>query len=154
MEALKTERDHFQAAETKILHDLANGDTVQQWVAKTSRASGIESLYTGMENALKLVLKALGERIDADHDDLTRTGFHARLLERAASTALDRPAVISAQLYQDLDELRRFRHLQRNVYGSSLRNDRVNELMKLSIEAVDRFSKEIEVYKAAIENKS
>jgi hypothetical protein len=120
-------------------------------VAKTARGSGIESLYTGMENTLKLVLKAFGEKIDADHDDLTRTGFHARLIEKAAAFTPSRPAIISAALYIHLDELRKFRHLERNVYGSSLRSDRVNELMKLSIQTVDEFSAEIKAFKKTLE---
>ncbi len=51
-----------------------------------------------------------------------------------------RPAVITAELQEPLDELRRFRHLFRNLYKSELKPARVKEVSALADSVVGRFT--------------
>ena len=50
-----------------------------------------------------------------------------------------RPALITPDLVEPLDELRRFRHLFRNMYKSRLRKDRVNEVSEIAPQVVQDF---------------
>jgi len=44
-----------------------------------------------------------------------------------------RPVLISSELAEELDELRRFRHRFRNIYKSRLRADRVGEVLEIAV---------------------
>ncbi len=88
-----------------------------------------ESLFTGMEGVLKLVLGAVGEKVlsasmDGQHN------FHAQLIAQAALPTASRPSVISDELHKRLDDLRKFRHLERNVYGEVLDQGKVEDKVK------------------------
>ena len=50
-----------------------------------------------------------------------------------------RPAVITPELVEPLDESRRFRHLFRNMYKSGLRKDRVAEVSEIATIIVKEF---------------
>jgi hypothetical protein len=106
------------------LRNLAVGDEYERWVAKTSRAAGVESLFTGMESVLKLVLEAVNEKVFNNPAD-GQHRFHAQLRAQVATATDMRPAVISKNLHSKLDDLRKFRHLERNVYSDVLDDDKV-----------------------------
>ena len=82
----------------------------------------IHDFYTGLESIF--------ERIAAEINSGYPRGPSSppRLLR---SMAMDvervRPAVISRELFEELDELRKFRHFVRHAYGVPLRWERVRE---------------------------
>jgi hypothetical protein len=121
---LEREHERLAVSETHILRNLAVGDEYERWVAKTSRAAGVESLFTGMESVLKLVLEAVNEKVFNNPAD-GQHRFHAQLRAQVATATDMRPAIISKNLHSKLDDLRKFRHLERNVYSDVLDDDKV-----------------------------
>ena len=62
-------------------------------------------------------------------NSLDEAAWHRELIERMKIDVPGiRPAVISRELEDPLDELRRFRHLYRNLYESKLKPRRVSEV--------------------------
>ncbi|MEM6835854.1 MAG: hypothetical protein AAF609_03280 [Cyanobacteria bacterium P01_C01_bin.120] len=80
----------------------------------------LHNLYNAFENICLNVARAFENQID------DRSQWHAILLKRMT---LDieglRPRLLSAEVYQCLDELRRFRHVFRNAYAIELDPQRV-----------------------------
>jgi hypothetical protein len=145
LQALEVEAQTFAKADTEILASLAAGDESKAYVAKNSRASSIESIYTGIEAILKQLLMSVDEHVfAAKAEDQHR--WHAQLLAQAALETEFRPAIITTALYKALEELRKFRHLERNIYGHSLIAARVAELAALSLEAAEKFQSEAHAF--------
>jgi len=75
-------------------------------------------------NAFESIFQSIAEAFENDIADKTR--WHSLLLRRMT---LDiegvRPRLLSDEAYQCLDELRRFRHLFRSMYASSLDAERL-----------------------------
>jgi hypothetical protein len=141
---LATEAEMLRAAEEEVHVELSKRDAVSQWVASSSRGSGIESLYTGMENTLRNLFSALGEEVVT-----TGEGFHSQLLAQAAIANEGREAIISRSLWRALDELKRFRHLERNIYASSFDPNRVATLTIFVLETRKTFEAEIRAFMAS-----
>lgn len=96
-------------------------DETTAWVRRNSLASGIEAVYTEIENVLKVIA------IEIDGYVPTGEDWHAKLLETMALSIPDiRPAVLSPTTRAELDELRRFRHVVRNRYALELSDDGIN----------------------------
>ncbi|BDG59749.1 ribonuclease toxin HepT-like protein [Caldinitratiruptor microaerophilus] len=87
-------------------------------------AASIADYYLGVENICKTVAQAIDHQLPSGED------WHKKLLQQAS---LDipglRPSLISQPTYAALDELRRFRHVVRNVYGHLLDPERVAALL-------------------------
>jgi hypothetical protein len=62
-----------------------------------------------------------------------------------------RPAVISAKTGELLDELRRFRHIVRNVYTHHLDPERLEKLVKISSQGFHKLRAEISAFAAFLE---
>jgi hypothetical protein len=140
LEKLKKETIAFSEAEKALLVAMSNAeDRASQFVAKTSRASNIESIYSGIEAILKALLNAVGEKVESI-DPKDGSGWHKQLLYQSSIATNDRPAILSGDLLSDLDELRAFRHLERNIYGIELKADRVAKLVPLALSVADRFA--------------
>jgi hypothetical protein len=103
------------------------------------RASGIEGVYTGIEGVLKEILAV------ADEGVFARGSWHAHLLAQAAAPneQRGRPAIISDHVYEKLDRLRAFRHIERNIYRHLLRESDVDENLVLLTEVFPLFEAEI-----------
>ena len=75
----------------------------------------LHNLYNAFEDVFQRVAEAFENQLS------DRTQWHAQLLRRMA---LDiegiRPRLLSAEAFDCLDELRRFRHVFRSAYGVSL----------------------------------
>jgi hypothetical protein len=85
----------------------------------------MQSYYTGLEKLLLMVVRRLGEAVP------TGEGSHKQLLNQMARPVEGlRPAIIPEGTLSNLDELRRFRHLIRNVYVSDLEAERVGALVE------------------------
>lgn len=80
-----------------------------------STALRLHAVYTRLEKIFELISRVIDGTVPAG-----RTWHREILKNMSSDIAGSRPAVISAQTYTNLDELRRFRHLVRNVYTHNL----------------------------------
>lgn len=102
----------FTAAESLVFDLLKDSaDKAAEWTRNALRGTGI-----GMEGILKDLVIAVDGQVFAPSES-----WHAELLAQAASSTDDRRAIISDSVYGRLDELRRFRHVERNVYRQAFR---------------------------------
>jgi hypothetical protein len=146
LDELDHELQMLRAAEAADLKSLSGGDPVQRWISTTSRASAVESLFTGMERVLKRILSIMGEDVFEAKQDRSHHQFHRQLIAQSAISYRARPPVISTGLRDKMDELRKFRHFERNSYGHSLESDRVTDVVDLAIATTDMFERELRVF--------
>ena len=106
-----------------------------------SAALRLYNFYTGCERIFKLIVTEVNGSISHELD------WHKRLLTQV-SLEIDgiRPAVISLQTRKDLEELLRFRHVVRNIYGFELDANRIENLMDLATGIYPSFKTEIEKF--------
>ncbi len=106
------------------------------------RASGIEGVYTGIEGVLKEILAVIDGGVFASES------WHAHLLAQAAvpNEQKGRPAIISDRVYEQLDRLRAFRHIERNIYRHLLRERDVDENLIRLTEVFPLFEAEIDSF--------
>ena len=147
---LAAEHETFVAAEQSNLKDLAAGDMVARWVAKTARASAVESLFTGMEAILKTILGVLNEQVYQTKGKNEQHQFHTQLIAQAALGTDTRPPLISNDLRLKLDQLRKFRHVERNTYGHSLDGERVEDVVATAFDTSRQFQLEITDFLSAM----
>ena len=103
-------------------HMIKYGDDVRsgEWGAVNAVALGIHNVYSGVED----VLLSLAN----DVDNLVSSGssMHQDILDQmSVPIAGVRPAVLDADLYESLTELKGFRHLVRYRYGFDLKAEKV-----------------------------
>ncbi len=106
-----------------------------------SAALRIHNFYTGCERIFKLIASEVngGPPHEAD--------WHKRLLNQVAlDVDTIRPAVISRQTKTGLEELLRFRHIVRNIYGFELAPDRIAHLIDLTLRLYPRFAQELDTF--------
>ena len=89
-----------------------------------SFALNLHGFYSGLERLFELIARHLDHKLpDGDM-------WHRDLLKQMAQEIKGlRPAVISPDRIVSLDELRRFRHLVRNVYTFNLVPDKIEPLV-------------------------
>ena len=89
----------------------------------------LQNLYTALEGLLRRVAVDLDGSVPGGED------WHRELLGQMALELADvRPRLIDESLHQDLDQLRRFRHLVRHAYATEYDWDEMHGV----IEAADR----------------
>lgn len=94
----------------------------------------LHNLYTALEGYFLRIAKHFENGIDD-------RSWHRELLERMKIEIPGiRPAVISHDMVEPLDELRRFRHLFRNPYKSTLKPQRVAEMSDTVGPLIDAFA--------------
>jgi len=109
-----------QAAEREQLQRLLA--SVQPLLAKSQSepptpielsalAATLHSFYTGVENIFRRVT------IELDGKPIHGDGWHRKLLLRMKTASAHRPALLSDDLYDTLNEYLRFRHVFRNAYS-------------------------------------
>ncbi len=104
-----------------------------------SAALRLHNFYTGCERIFRRIVAEVNGIALQDLE------WHKRLLNQMTLAIKEvRPAVITAETHRDLEELLRFRHVVRNVYGFELQPERVEKLVSLSIKLFPRFVHEIE----------
>jgi hypothetical protein len=89
-----------------------------------SVALNLHGFYSGLERIFELIARHIdGFMPEGDM-------WHFKLLQQMSQELKDnRPAVISKEVVPSLDELRRFRHLVRNVYAFNLLPDKMEVLV-------------------------
>lgn len=100
-------------------------DSTPNSISLRALGSLLHDFYTGVEQIFeKIALEMDGSLPEGDQ-------WHRRLLARM-STDIDevRPAVISEQLEEHLDEYLRFRHVFRHSYGFELKWDKCRHLVE------------------------
>lgn len=106
-----------------------------------SAALRLHNFYTGCERIFKLIASEINGSVPHELD------WQKRLLNQVALKIDEiRPAVISPQTRKDLEELLRFRHIVRNIYGFELEPDRIEALIDLTSDLYPRFTKEIKKF--------
>jgi hypothetical protein len=113
-----------QATEREQLQRLLSGIHVLLVQCRTTAPTEIElsalaallhSFYTGVENIFKRVA------IELDGQPVRGDAWHRELLLRMKAAGVDhRPALLSEELHDTLNEYLRFRHVFRNAYSFDL----------------------------------
>jgi len=112
-----------QAIEREQLQRLLSGihgllaqcrTTTPTDIELSALAATLHSFYTGIENIFKRVAMELdGEPVRGD-------AWHRELLLRMKTATGRRPALLSEELHDTLNEYLRFRHVFRNAYSFDL----------------------------------
>jgi hypothetical protein len=123
-----------------------SSDPVERWIYVNAVASGIEKAYGGVERALARIAR------DVDRHVPGGPAWHADLLRRlSVELPGRRPAVISRAVYQGLDELRGFRHRERNSYVRDLDPRRVIEIAGGVLPTLDALSREVDALEGVLD---
>lgn len=98
----------------------ADHDPVERWLYVSALGSGIEKVYGGIEKALVRIARSI------DGDVPEGADWHITLLRRMSRPGpTGRPSVLAPETRRQLDQLRAFRHRERNSYADDLRADLV-----------------------------
>jgi len=117
---------------TDILYQDALGSAI---------ALNLHGFYTGVER----IFIAIAQNIDLWQPN--REQWHRELLEQmSVDIPAVRPRIISESTRDKLDELRRFRHVVRNIYAYRLETKRVIELATRLHICNQEFSLELEKF--------
>ena len=107
--------------------------TTDDEMATMAIAYLLHNLYSAFEGYFLRIAKHFENSIDD-------SAWHRELVERMKIDIPGiRPAVIDQELEETLDELRRFRHLFRNLYKSRLKPHRVREVSEMVESIAERF---------------
>jgi hypothetical protein len=109
------------------------------FLLKAGMASTVEKIYSGLEKCLVFIARDVdGLPIDSI------AGWHKAVLLRMRAPHGDvRPAVLSPELFQHLNDLRAFRHRERNTYGSGLDMTPISDFVGSVSETISLFTKAI-----------
>jgi len=83
----------------------------------------LHSFYTGVENIFKRIM------VEGDGEPERGEAWHRDLLDRMATAKGSRPAVISIELRDQLDDYLAFRHVFRHVYSFELSWEKLGPLI-------------------------
>jgi ribonuclease HepT-like protein len=97
----------------------------------------LHSLYTAFENIFRNIATTFENRME-------QTGWHRQLLERMRlDLSPIRPAVIDAAAYDKLDEMLRFRHVFRTMYGMDLDPLRLQVVLRKALDLKPLYQEQI-----------
>lgn len=106
----------------------------------------LHSLYTAFENVFWNIAKEFENHVSQER-------WHRDLLERMRLDLTPlRPAVIDAEAYAKLDELRRFRHVFRTTYGLDLDPLRLHVVLHRALELKPLYRGQIEQFLAFLQS--
>ena len=126
---------------------VVDADPAWNWLAIQGLASGVEKIYTGCERVMEMITNQI-DSAKIEHSD----GWHISLLKRMAHPFPDvRGSVITPECFLALDQLRSFRHRERNTYGLSLDSKLVVERAVQTKPAFDKFRSEVAAFAAKME---
>ncbi len=128
------------------LSDYATATTTEQAILA---GYYLHNLYNAFENICLNVSKAFENQID------DRGQWHAILLRRMTLDVEGlRPKLLSDEVYQCLDELRRFRHVFRNAYTIELDPQRVAIVIAQAQRLRNSYPPDIKRFKAFLDSLS
>lgn len=109
-------------------------------------ALNLHGFYSGFER----IFAHIAETIDGDLPQ--GEDWHRLLLEQMKTEVPGiRPAVISTAMGEILDDLRKFRHVVRNVYTHHLDPARLGKLVRSSSESFAQLNAEVSAFAAFLE---
>jgi hypothetical protein len=126
----------LEALERRMEAGTSTGETID------SAALRLQSLYTGVERCLLLIVRVLNGGTPEGGD------WHRRLLDRMAIATESRPAVLSPEVQAGLAELLAFRHVVRHLYAYDLDADRVRQLLQRAIAVWPEIEADLERFQA------
>ncbi|HEY4593603.1 MAG TPA: antitoxin [Thermoanaerobaculia bacterium] len=98
----------------------------------------LHSLYMAFENIFRNIA-------DAFENHVSKESWHSEVLQRMRLDLTPlRPAVIDAEAFEKLDELRRFRHVFRTMYGLSLDPLRLQVVLRRALDLKRLYRDQIE----------
>jgi hypothetical protein len=101
----------------------------------------LENLYMGVERVLSLIAQEVDKIVPSGGS------WHLQLLQQMVIEVPSvRPAVISQETYEKLNEFRGFRHVARNLYAYDLEPGRVIELAKKLNQCHESFITDMESF--------
>lgn len=111
-----------------------------------SVALNLHGFYSGFER----IFTQIAETVDDDMPD--GENWHESLLLQMAGEVPDiRPAVISSETRRLLDELRRFRHIVRNVYAHNFNPENIEKLIRYTDHAFENLKAELSAFTKFLE---
>lgn len=102
----------------------------------------LHNFYTGCERIFQIIASELNGSLPSGYD------WHKRLLNRLGAERLGRPAVITAETVQLLEEFRGFRHVVRNLYGFEISQERLQNLVSKYPKVWHQFEAELKKFLA------
>jgi len=104
---------------------LTREDPANQDLYLDSAALNLHDFYTGLERAFQQIAATLEGEMPGGRD------WHRQLLDQMAEERPSvRPAVLSLETSQMLEEYLRFRHVVRNIYAFEFDPDRLGRLVQ------------------------
>lgn len=123
--------------------DLNSSDATDCVTASAAIASMVSKLYTKIEGVFIMIAKRI------DHDVPSDDHWHVDLLRQMKVETGDRPAFIAADTFTTLEDLMRFRHVERNHYATELRPTELPGKVQLAIDAVDLMKRDFAEFSVA-----
>jgi hypothetical protein len=124
-----TEREQLQRLVFGMHRLLAQcRTTAPTEIELSALAALLHSFYTGVENIFKRVA------VELDGQPVRGDAWHRELLLRMKTPTAHRPALLSAELHDPLNEYLRFRHVFRHAYSFDLDWQKMSPLV-LRLEA-------------------
>jgi hypothetical protein len=138
---IKQELDEIRIVISRIHHGWEQTRRLDDDLYLDSVALNLHGFYSGFER----IFTQIAETVD---DDLPRAeNWHELLLQQMMKEKPKiRPAVISAKTGKLLDELRRFRHIVRNVYTHKFNPGNIEKLIGFADEALERLQAELTAF--------
>ncbi|HVO84375.1 MAG TPA: antitoxin [Syntrophobacteria bacterium] len=125
-ERMKAEMADLEDAVTRAARAWARSDdaAVDKDIYLDSVALNLHGFYSGLERLFELIARHIDQVLPSGET------WHRDLLARMCHDIADvRPAVVSEKSERQLDALRRFRHLVRNVYATNLVPEKLASLV-------------------------
>ncbi len=106
----------------------------------------LHNLYNAAENIFRNIAETSGNHLEA------KSRWHADLLDRMRlDLTPSRPAVIDDESFDQLDELRRFRHVFRAAYSVELDPERMALVLRKALALRRRFPEQVEGFLTFLE---
>jgi hypothetical protein len=114
-----------------------------------SAALNLHDFYSGLERVFSLIASSVDGSVPRGHE------WHRELLRQMGTDIPQvRPAVLSAQTVQDLEEYLGFRHVVRHIYAFEFDFERVERLVRHLRPLFERVSTELKAFANLLEHLS
>jgi hypothetical protein len=114
-----------------------------------SAALNLHDFYSGLERVFSLIASSVDESVPRGHE------WHRELLRQMGTDIPQvRPAVLSAQTMQALEEYLGFRHVVRHIYAFEFDFERVERLVRHLRPLFERVSTELKAFANLLEHLS
>jgi len=150
-ERIRGELNDLERISERALSSWAQAQRVieEQDVYLDSVALNLHGFYSVLERLFELIARHIDSSLPEGNT------WHRDLLNRMAYDVADiRPAVIGHHSAECLDELRRFRHLVRNVYTTNLKPEKMAGLMQALPELWPKLKSELRAFADFLEQLS